>query len=287
MSEGKIVDVFGRSYDQEKLVVGATSEDMASIVESMGYGKVRDEQAEGNIIEAGDRENEAIEGQAAKEFAEDARLHPERYLYIAQYVKKLVEHYRIENPLVMDFGAGPAELTRMIAEEIPSARVVGVDISQDMLDIAAQNIIEHGLEKRIQLVRHDIREVHGDASELADIVVSRNMLHRVASLQEGLLQMARATKEKGGIVFNTSFRNVSRLDSRMDKMRQAVWVREFNRRNGFPALQEAWALAYLNAPTLEEYEVAATNVAELINADEMRVEAGYMNEVNVLLRKRA
>ncbi len=183
----------------------------------------------------------------------------------------------------MYFGSGPGILTTMIAEKNPGSRVTGIDLSEDMLEIAKQNIEEKHLEPRVKLVHYNVKEVQGNTGELADIVVSRNMLHRLEVLQEGLLAMARASKEKGGIVFNTSFRNLNDLDQSGQKR----WVKDFHERDGYPALQEAWVLAYMNAPTLSQYEESAKKVAEIIDADKLQVQAGNFNEVNIFLKKKS
>lgn len=229
-----------------------------------------------------EREDEPIIGAAAREFTQEALLHPERYEYIAQYVKTLADHFGLESPMIMDFGSGPSILTSMIAKLIPRANVLGIDLSQDMLDLAAQTIVQFDVHDRVQLYKQDVRDVFKSAPEPADIVVSRNMLHRLTSLEEGLMRMTRVAKSEGGMIFNTSFRRVSDLD----KDGQLKFVQAVQERNDFPSLQEAYVLAYLNAPTLEEYEKAARRVAHSVDAEDMWVQPGENNEVNVYIRKK-
>ncbi len=286
-----IVDAYGRPYSSEE----ESSSDIRAIL-GEGYGEVISEHDGGVEIRGADREDEAIIGEAAREFAVEAAMHPERYRYIAEYVKRAIEKHRIQDPLIMDFGAGPGILTAMIAEELPTARVIGVDLSADMISIARENIEAEGLEKRIQLVHHNVKDVYGNAAELADMVVSRNMLHRFDNpLQEGLMSMARAAKEKGGMVFNTSFR---RLDDPAPGMaeRQEQWKKDLQERKQYFAekddedgkgLIDAWILAYIHAPTLEQYQVAAAQVAEQIGAEECEVREGRNNSVEVFIRRRS
>jgi ubiquinone/menaquinone biosynthesis C-methylase UbiE len=282
MPESKIVDTYGRPYNPESSNTEATNIEIARIIEGTGFGRMQMENMAGALVKTENREDEAIIGQAAKEFGEEGKLHPERYDYIAKHVKEMVEKNGLKNPLIMDFGSGPGLLTSMISKEIPEARVIGVDLSDDMLAIAKSNIESQGLEKRIQLVSYNVKEVSGNSGQLADIVVSRNMLHRLDSLEAGLMSMIRSAKDHGGMVLNTSFRNLNDLNPE----EQQKWIQAFHERDGYPKLQEAWVLAYLNAPTLAEYQTVAKRIAENIDAKEMMVTAGDHNEVNIFFKKK-
>lgn len=224
-----------------------------------------------------DRETEAITGNAALEFSVEAKTHPERYQYLADYITRLFAYYNLRR--VMDFGCGPGILTAMIAKQNSEAQVVGIDLSVDMLTHAELNT--QGSD--VPLVHFDVKQVYVNASELADIVISRNMLHRLEVLQEGLMAMARACKPKGGIVFSTSFRNLNDLGETGQKR----WLRDFHERDGYPALQLAWVLAYLNAPTLQQYRASAKKVAYALDAEDLRITAGKRNEVNIFLRRKS
>ena len=165
----------------------------------------------------------------------------------------------------------------MVADRNPSVWITAIDLSGDMLIQAGRNTHT----QQTQLIRYDIKRVFGNAPDLADLVFSRNMLHRVEILQEGLLAMARACKRGGGIMFSTSFRNCNDLDA---GGRQR-WVADFNERDGYPALQRAWTLAYQNAPTLAQYQAAARRVAYLVDANVLQVMGDKCNAVNIFLKR--
>jgi tRNA G46 methylase TrmB len=98
--------------------------EVLNIIKSHGWGHVHD-----GIIVPDHREEEPMRGLSAKEFGDEAKLHPERYEHIVHAVKKLADDSNITNPLVVDFGCGPGVLTSMIAKAIPHARVIGTDLS--------------------------------------------------------------------------------------------------------------------------------------------------------------
>src|SRR3989344_3550692 len=113
-----------------------------------------------------ERDDEAITGQAALEFSEEAKLHPERYDYLARYLTSLIKTYNLRH--IMDFGCGPAILTSMVAGRNPNVSITAIDLSGDMLIQAGRNTHT----QQTQLIRYDIKRVFGNAPDLADLVFS-------------------------------------------------------------------------------------------------------------------
>lgn len=65
------------------------------------------------------------------------------------------------NVQLLDVATGTADVALQLATEIPSATIVGVDPSNNMLDVGREKIVSRGLSDRIQLF-------HGDARHLSD-----------------------------------------------------------------------------------------------------------------------
>ncbi|HLF15431.1 MAG TPA: peptide chain release factor N(5)-glutamine methyltransferase [Bacteroidota bacterium] len=57
---------------------------------------------------------------------------------------------------ILDVGVGSGNIAVALAHYHPPADIVGVDISQDALDVAGSNIRRHNLEGRISLLRADV-----------------------------------------------------------------------------------------------------------------------------------
>jgi demethylmenaquinone methyltransferase/2-methoxy-6-polyprenyl-1,4-benzoquinol methylase len=99
---------------------------------------------------------------------------------------------------VLDLATGTGDLAILIARENPDVRVIGVDPSSRMLEVAARKVREEGLEGRI-----DLREGDAQALDLADASVDgvtmafgiRNVPDRPKALRE----MARVTNEGGRV----------------------------------------------------------------------------------------
>ncbi len=57
---------------------------------------------------------------------------------------------------VCDVGTGSGALAVCIARHLPSARVLALDVSRAALDVAAENVGEHGVAERVELLQSDL-----------------------------------------------------------------------------------------------------------------------------------
>jgi release factor glutamine methyltransferase len=86
-------------------------------------------------------------------------------------VERALEHVRdIEEPDVLDVGTGTGAIALAIADELPTARVTAVDVSEEALSLARENLELTGVNGRVRLVEHDLTSGLGDAN--FDLVVS-------------------------------------------------------------------------------------------------------------------
>jgi ubiquinone/menaquinone biosynthesis C-methylase UbiE len=115
-----------------------------------------------------------IEGNFAVKYAEFARDTPsmrDEYRRLATGTAPVLQAGQ-----VLEIGPGPGFIAIEIAELLPEVRVVGLDVSRTMIEIATNNAREHGVSDRV-----DFRE--GDASEMPfeeasfDFVISSGALY--------------------------------------------------------------------------------------------------------------
>jgi release factor glutamine methyltransferase len=86
-------------------------------------------------------------------------------------VERALEHVRgLEEPEVLDVGTGTGAIALAIADELPTARVTAMDVSEDALSLARENLVLTGVNGRVRLVEHDLTSGLGDAD--FDLVVS-------------------------------------------------------------------------------------------------------------------
>ena len=62
----------------------------------------------------------------------------------------------------LDLCTGSGCLAILMAHAFPNADITAVDLSEDALDVARQNVADYGLEDRIELVRSDVFDALGD-----------------------------------------------------------------------------------------------------------------------------
>jgi release factor glutamine methyltransferase len=86
-------------------------------------------------------------------------------------VERALEHVRgLDEPEVLDVGTGTGAIALAIADELPTARFTAVDVSQDALSLASENLQLTGINGRVRLVEHDLTSGLGAGD--FDLVVS-------------------------------------------------------------------------------------------------------------------
>ena len=100
---------------------------------------------------------------------------------------------------VLDVGTGTARIPIVLCEEIADVKIVGIDLSEQMLLLAEKNIRSAQLSDRIQVKKIDAKELpFPDA--LFENCVSNSIAHHIPSPVHALSEAVRVTCE-GGILF--------------------------------------------------------------------------------------
>jgi release factor glutamine methyltransferase len=86
-------------------------------------------------------------------------------------VERALEHVRgLDEPEVLDVGTGTGAIALAIADELPTAQVTAMDVSEDALSLARENLELTGVNGRVRLVEHDLTSGLGEGE--FDLVVS-------------------------------------------------------------------------------------------------------------------
>lgn len=100
---------------------------------------------------------------------------------------------------ILDLATGTGDLAIALAEEIRSAHVLGIDLSQRMLDEARRKVSELGLDERVLLAPGD-----AEAIELSDgavdVVTVAFGVRNFGNLERGLQEIARVLRPGGTAV---------------------------------------------------------------------------------------
>jgi ubiquinone/menaquinone biosynthesis C-methylase UbiE len=134
----------------------------------------------------------------ARKYAKQSGL-TSRFVY-APFARKIVAYLSPSepNPTIVDLGSGPGQLAIELSRLRPQARIVGVDLSDEMLQIARENASKAGLsnyEARLGAAEEIPLE-----SASVDLVVSQSSFHEWEDPEEGLAEIYRVLKLGGSLI---------------------------------------------------------------------------------------
>ncbi|NIN52830.1 MAG: methyltransferase domain-containing protein [Nitrososphaeria archaeon] len=115
-----------------------------------------------------------IEGYFAAKYAEMAKNTPkirEEYRRLADKTASIVQEGRL-----LEIGPGPGYISIEIAKLLPEMEIIGLDISDTMIEIAEKNAYEDGLSERIVFKKGDASKIPFEDSWF-DFVISSGSLH--------------------------------------------------------------------------------------------------------------
>jgi ubiquinone/menaquinone biosynthesis C-methylase UbiE len=121
-------------------------------------------------------------------------------LYYAPFAKRIAARFSSpENePILVDLGTGPGFLAIEVHKLIPHARIIGVDPSGEMLEIARDNAAESGM-PNFEGKLGKAEEIPLEANS-ADMVFSQFSFHEWQDQAQGLCEVFRVLKRGGRIV---------------------------------------------------------------------------------------
>src|SRR5450631_3135090 len=132
---------------------------------------------------------------------------PERYDRLAELLsmgqngrwrRAMVDHIVPDRPgLILDVASGPAGVALQLADR-SSARVVGVDLTLDMLRQGERNVAHRGMVERVQLVAGRAEQMPFAGSTF-DALTFTYLLRYVDDPQATLIELARVVKPGGAV----------------------------------------------------------------------------------------
>ena len=115
--------------------------------------------------------------------------------------RRVMRIVRNEQPkVVMDIATGTGDLAIAMAKRIEQARILGVDLSEEMLRVAEVKISNLGLTERISLTKGDAENLDMVATESVDVVTVAFGVRNFENLEKGLSELYRTLKPGGKLV---------------------------------------------------------------------------------------
>ncbi len=137
------------------------------------------------------------EGERARKHARWAKLSAR--LFYAPLARRIAECLAPSGgePIIVDLGTGPGFLSLELHKLLPQARIIGVDPSEAMLQMARENAHRAGMSNyEARLGRAEELPVESNS---VDLVVSQSSFHEWEDPQKGLAEVFRVLKP-GGIL---------------------------------------------------------------------------------------
>lgn len=121
------------------------------------------------------------------------------------FAQEAVLHGPPEQGLVLDAGTGTGRIPVLIAQKRPQWQVVAIDMAKSMLQVAARNIQQAGLQESIRLELVDAKRLPYEDG-IFDLVVSNSLVHHLPDPLPFFAEIKRVCKPHGGILIRDLFR---------------------------------------------------------------------------------
>jgi ubiquinone/menaquinone biosynthesis C-methylase UbiE len=102
--------------------------------------------------------------------------------------------------LLLDLGTGTAQIPIELCAQNPRARIVAVDLAEQMLRLARQNVERAALQDRVRVERADAKRLPFADRRFA-AVMSNSIVHHIPRPAGVLAEAVRVVQKPGGVVF--------------------------------------------------------------------------------------
>ncbi len=152
---------------------------------------------------------------------------------LRQLVISELKKYRPRG-VITDIGCGPGYLVSRLAATFTDITIIGVDISEEMIQKATQNLSALGFSDRVSFRRGDIQQLPFDYN-LLDFAVSTLSLHHWSDAKQAMKEIHRVLKPGGQFLI---------FDVRRDCWRLVYWLIRYLQLFVLPP-----AMKHINEPT--------------------------------------
>jgi demethylmenaquinone methyltransferase / 2-methoxy-6-polyprenyl-1,4-benzoquinol methylase len=114
--------------------------------------------------------------------------------------KKAIRELKKENPqLILDVATGTADMAIMTGKMLHPEKIIGIDISQQMLELGKNKVEKEGLGDKIQLQIGDSETINYNENTFDAVMVAFGV-RNFENLESGLAEMLRVLKPGGRLL---------------------------------------------------------------------------------------
>ncbi len=114
--------------------------------------------------------------------------------------KKAIDTLKDSNKeLILDVATGTADMPIMMMKRIKPTKVIGLDISKEMLEVGRKKVAKNGMEKAIELTYGDSENLPFEDNSFDAVTVAFGV-RNFENIDKGILEMKRVLKPNGKMV---------------------------------------------------------------------------------------
>jgi ubiquinone/menaquinone biosynthesis C-methylase UbiE len=192
--------------------------------------------------------------------------------YHRHVAEEIVAH--LAGDEILDIGTGPGYLPIEIAKRSEAVRIIGIDLSRKLLDMARLNAAKAGLSDRLTFQLGDAGRIEFEDS-FFDMVISTGMLHSIKDPVKVIQEMHRVLKAGGEAwIFDPA-----RVSNAVDRTK---WKASLNLRERF--FLKLFQLTGLHKPIKTYTREEAIAIIAKTDFKDYRIDARE-NEIRIKLKK--
>ncbi len=114
--------------------------------------------------------------------------------------KKAIDLLQAHRPkIILDVATGTADVAIMMADRLEADKIIGLDISKEMLEVGRKKVAQKGYQKLISLQQGDSENLPFENNSFDAVTVAFGV-RNFENLQKGLTEMKRVIKPGGQLV---------------------------------------------------------------------------------------
>ncbi len=102
-----------------------------------------------------------------------------------------------DNSKILEIGPGPGWIGIMMAQMNPTFKIIGLELSEDMIRVAKKNVIDEGVESQVSFIHGNAEDMNQFSNNSFDVVISNGSLHHWVNPKNVFNEIIRVVKDKG------------------------------------------------------------------------------------------
>ena len=126
------------------------------------------------------------------------------------FVKFILYELKVkDHSKVLEIGPGPGWITILMAQENPTLKITGLEISEDMIRVANKNVKKENVKEQIVLLKGNAKNMFQFKDNSFDVVITHDSLHHWDDPEQVFNEIARVLKPSGIFCISDGRRDIS------------------------------------------------------------------------------